>query len=73
RSMKAQMKYANRKGFTFTVAIGDNELESNSAELKNMETGESIKISLDKNIIESVDDVVTQLAMKELEETAEKI
>lgn len=73
RSMKAQMKYANRKGFTFTVAIGDNELKSNSAELKNMETGESIKISLDKNIIESVDDVVTQLAMKELEETAEKI
>lgn len=36
RSLKAQMKIANRHNTTFTLIIGDNELEAQSAVLRNM-------------------------------------
>lgn len=71
RSMKAQMKYANRKGFAFTVAIGDNELQNNSAELKNMATGESVAVSLDEKMIDTIDREIAKITLKNLEETAE--
>jgi len=47
RSVKAQMKYANKINARFTVILGDNEAESGKAELKNMSTGESKDIHLD--------------------------
>ena len=47
RSIKAQMKYANKVGAHFSVVIGDNELESGNAMLKNMETGDQVEISLE--------------------------
>ena len=47
RSVKAQMKYANKIGAQKAVVIGDNELESNKAQLKDMLTGEVREIALD--------------------------
>lgn len=41
RSVKAQMKYANKIGARFTMILGDDELNSGTAALKNMETGTS--------------------------------
>lgn len=46
RSVKAQMKYANKIGAKFTVVIGDSELESGNIKLKNMESGEEQELSL---------------------------
>lgn len=46
RSVKAQMKYANKIGAKFTVVIGDSELESGKVMLKNMESGEQQELSL---------------------------
>ncbi|MBS7359951.1 MAG: histidine--tRNA ligase [Oscillospiraceae bacterium] len=46
RSIKAQMKYANKIGAEFTVVIGDNELESDKAKLKSMEDGAETEVSL---------------------------
>ncbi|MGN0527269.1 MAG: histidine--tRNA ligase [Acutalibacteraceae bacterium] len=46
RSIKAQMKYANKIGAEFTVVIGDNELESGKAKLKSMEDGVETEVSL---------------------------
>lgn len=46
RSLRAQMKYADKIGAKFSLVIGDNELGENKAELKNMETGEKTKIDL---------------------------
>ena len=46
RSVKAQMKFANKLGATFTVVIGDSELESGSVKLKSMETGEETEVEL---------------------------
>ena len=39
RSVKAQMKYANKIGARYTMILGDDELNSGTAALKNMETG----------------------------------
>ena len=46
RSVKAQMKYANKIGAKFTVVIGDSELESGIVKLKNMESGEEQELNL---------------------------
>ena len=40
RSMKGQMKDADRLRATFTASIGDDELASSTVVLKNMQTGE---------------------------------
>lgn len=48
RSIKAQMKYANKINAKFVVVIGDSEIENNSVNVKNMENGETLTIQLDK-------------------------
>lgn len=47
RSIKAQMKYANKINSEFTVVIGDNELQNGTAMLKCMEDGTQTEVSLD--------------------------
>lgn len=47
RSVKAQMKYANKIGARKTVIIGSDELENNRARVKDMETGETMETTLD--------------------------
>lgn len=39
RSIKAQMKYANKIGAKYTIVLGDNELEQGEATLKSMYSG----------------------------------
>ena len=46
RSVKAQMKYANKLGARSTMVLGDNELETGKAILKNMESGETQEVAL---------------------------
>lgn len=46
RSVKAQMKYANKIGASYSAIIGDGELESGMVELKEMETGEREQVAL---------------------------
>ena len=36
RSLKAQMKYADKIGASYTLILGDNELATGKAQLKNM-------------------------------------
>ncbi|MCI5479673.1 MAG: histidine--tRNA ligase [Lachnospiraceae bacterium] len=48
RSVKAQMKYANKIGAKKTVIIGSEELAGNLARVKDMETGEQTEVALDK-------------------------
>jgi len=51
RSLKAQMKYADKIGAEYTLIIGDSELESGRAQLKNMKKSEQREIEID-NIFE---------------------
>ncbi len=46
RSLKAQMKYADKKNAAFTLIIGDSELETGNAILKNMTTGEQTEVGV---------------------------
>lgn len=50
RSVKAQMKYANKIGAKMSMVIGDSELETGKANLKNMETGEQKEILFEENL-----------------------
>ncbi len=47
RSVRAQMKYADKLGAKFSVVIGDSELEAGKAALKDMKSGEQNDIPLD--------------------------
>lgn len=47
RSVRAQMKYADKLGAMFNIVIGDDEVEKGVATLKNMRTGETGELSLD--------------------------
>ena len=46
RSLKAQMKYANKLGAAYTLILGDSEVESGRAQLRNMENGEQTEVEL---------------------------
>lgn len=46
RSVKAQMKYADKIQAQYTVILGDNEIQNQQAKLKNMSTGEQKEVSL---------------------------
>lgn len=48
RSVKAQMKYANKIGAKNTVIIGADEIAGGKATIKNMETHEQVEVELDK-------------------------
>ena len=51
RSLKAQMKYANKIGAKYTLIIGDSEIECGKAQLRNMENGEQTEVALDNFVI----------------------
>lgn len=48
RSLKAQMKYADKIGAENVIVLGDSELDCGEAEIKRMSDGEKQKISLGK-------------------------
>lgn len=47
RSVKAEMKYANKINARFTVILGENEIESGIAKFKRMEDGQQFEVSLE--------------------------
>ena len=46
RSLKAQMKYANKIGAAYTLIIGESELECGRAQLRNMSDGTQTEVEL---------------------------
>lgn len=47
RSVKAEMKYANKLGASFTTILGEDELNNKKINLKRMSDGEIFEVSLD--------------------------
>lgn len=47
RGLRASMKYADKLGAKNTLVLGDNEIETGNAKVKNMATGEETEVSLD--------------------------
>ena len=53
RSLKAQMKYADKLGARYTLIIGDSELESGHAQLKDMTNSTQTEIEID-NVVDII-------------------
>ena len=51
RSLKAQMKYADKTGAKTVLVIGDNELAAGTAELKDMRGGEKKQVNINAEAI----------------------
>ena len=47
RSLKAQMKYADKLSAKYSIVIGDNEIAEKKGTIKNMNTGETAEVALD--------------------------
>lgn len=58
RSLKAQMKYADKIGAKFSIVIGDDDIENGFARLKNMETGEIEELALNDTFCERFSDIL---------------
>lgn len=72
RSVKAQMKYADKIEAQFSMVLGDTELAKNKANIKNMQTGDSCEIALDESLVKFLyDDQIKKmteaLSMDEIE------
>ncbi len=50
RSVKAQMKYADKIAAEYSCIIGDNELDEGVVKVKKMATGEEFKVSLNESV-----------------------
>lgn len=70
RGIKPQMKYADKIGAKFVVVLGDNEIESGMAKLKNMETGEQTDISLDESFVSNFSNILMAEMFKDFDEEA---
>ena len=68
RGLKAQMKYADKIGAAFNLVLGDKELASGKATLKNMASGDTKEISLD-NICDELITLKCDMALTNLEES----
>ena len=66
------MKYANKISAKFVMVLGDNEIESGIAKLKNMTTGEQTDIKLDGTIAESFSNALMADMFKDIDADIEK-
>ena len=62
RSVKAQMKYANKIESYYTIILGENEIQSRAAKIKRMSDGEQFEIKLDN--LEEVFNIIRDLERK---------
>ncbi len=56
RSVKAQMKYADKIGAKFSIILGDNELAEKKCVFKNMENGEQKEVDLPDGVAKALYD-----------------
>lgn len=49
RSVKAQMKYADKLGAKYSCIIGDTELETSVVQMRDMQSGEQIEVSISES------------------------
>ena len=67
RGLKAQMKYADKIGAKFTLVLGDNEVESGKATLKNMSNSAEKEIAL-AEIVEELGEELRKILFEKIAE-----
>ena len=73
RSLKAQMKYADKLGAKFSMVLGEDELASGTAKLKNMRTGESFDLLLGDSFVEDFYSRMIETVYEDLEDASEHL
>ncbi len=73
RSLKAQMKYADKIGAKYTMVIGDNELENEKAQLKCMYNGNITEISIGSDFSDKIYEVIMESSYAALADAAEQL
>lgn len=68
RGIKPQMKYADKIGSKFVVVLGDNEIETGMAKLKNMATGEQKDIRLDSSFVDTFSNSLVEEMFKGIDD-----
>jgi histidyl-tRNA synthetase len=61
KSLKSQMKRANKLNSMYTLIIGDQEIKDGKAQIKNMETGEQEPIGLE-NFDQLAEDIINKVS-----------
>ncbi len=67
RSLKAQMKYADKIGAKFVIVLGDNEIEQGKINVKKMATGEQTAFDVDDSFPERLSDFIMASLVEELD------
>ena len=67
RGLKAQMKYANKIAAKFTLVLGDTEVESDKAKLKNMSTGVETEVELSQ-LVEELGEEIRKILFENIAE-----
>ncbi len=52
RTLKAQMKFADKIGAEYVLVIGEDELKTNTAKIKEMKSGKEFTINIGENFVE---------------------
>ena len=73
RSLKAQMKYANKIGAKYTIVLGDTEIADNQATLKSMFGGKNAVVPLDDGFCDAIYNEIMDSAYANLETALENI
>ena len=68
RSLKAQMKYADKIGAQYTLVLGDDELNSGNVKIKDMKTGEEFACEI-ANISDFITEIGHKSALRMLEDS----
>ncbi|OQC00254.1 MAG: Histidine--tRNA ligase [Firmicutes bacterium ADurb.Bin099] len=58
RSLKAQLKFADKKDALYSVVLGDVEIDTNKAIIKNMKTQEAKEVSVDSIVRRVVENII---------------
>jgi histidyl-tRNA synthetase len=58
RSLKSQMKRADKLGAAYVMIIGDNELSEGVVILRNMKTKEQVRIAVEE-VVEKVGEIIS--------------
>ncbi len=72
RSLKAQMRCADKLGALFTMVLGDDELAQGTAKIKDMKTGEQVSISLDR-FVETAEKLLLDRQLADTADAAAKL
>ena len=72
RSLKAQMRCADKLGALFTMVLGDDELAQGTAKIKDMKTGEQVSVSLDR-FVETAEKLLLDRQLADTADAAAKL